>query len=164
MIQDSVLRRHIPGLLLLASLLIALGFFLIWPPERETHTLFFPGTTSAELSGERRLLPRARDRSHKVRLVVEELILGPAEIRHGRLLPRATRIRSIAFAEDTVYVDLSPQIMFGEEEVRVDVATGLAGIEQTLLYNFRWLENVTLTIGGQVPFQPAFLPMEDFPG
>jgi len=162
--DDSQLRRHLPGILLVLSIAIALGFFLIWPPDREARTLFFPGTTDVTLSGERRLVPRSADRNRELYLVVQELILGPAEIRHGRLVPRNTRISSLAIVDSTVYVDLSPDMMFGEDEVRVDVADGLAGVEGTLLYNFRWLEQVVLTIGGQEPFAPSFRMPEDSTG
>ena len=162
--DDSRLRRHLPGFLLLLCIAIAVGFFLIWPPDREARTLFFPGTTDATLSGERRLVPRSSDQSRELYLVVQELILGPAEIRHGRLLPRDTRISSLAMVDQTAYVDLSPEMMFGEDEVRIDVAEGLSGVQATLLYNFRWLERVVLTIGGQEPFAPSFRIPEDSPG
>jgi hypothetical protein len=89
-------------------------------------------------------------------LVVQELILGPTEIRHGRLLPRGTKISSLAVEGYIVYVDLSPDMVFGEQEVRVGVEEGLRGIKESLLYNFRWLEDVVLTIGGQEPFHPPF--------
>ena len=156
MSDDSQLRRHLPGFLLLASLIIAVGFFLIWPPERQARTLFFPGTTEAYLTGERRLVPRSDDRTRELYLVVQELILGPARIRHGRLVPRSTRISSVALAGKTAYVDLSPEMIFGEQEVRLDVQQGLRGIESTLLYNFRWLDRVVVTIGGQEPFAPSY--------
>ncbi len=159
---DSQLRRHIPGLLLFLCIVIAVAFFLIWPTDRVARTLFFPGTTDATFSGERRLVPHGSDRQRELYLLVQELILGPAEIRHGRLVPRNTRISSLAMADETVYVDLSPEMIFGEEEVRVDVAEGLRGVETTLLYNFRWLERVVLTIGGQEPFAPPFRVPEDY--
>ena len=93
--------------------------------------------------------------------MVEELILGPAQITHGRLLPRETEIQAVVLDEKSVYLDLSPDMMFGGEDVRLSVQEGLAGIRDTLLYNFRWLEQVTLTIGGQEPDVPAFLPLEE---
>ncbi len=159
--KDSFLRRHLPGFLLLASLLVAVGFFLIWPPEWEARTLFFPGTTSARLTGERRLVPRTRARQEEISVVIEELVLGPAQITHGRLVPRQTRVQAVVLDQKDVYVDLSPDVMFGGDEVRLEVLDGLAGIEDTLFYNFRWLDSVTLTIGGQEPDAPAFMPIEE---
>ena len=79
-------------------------------------------------------------------------------------MPRKTRISSLAIVDDRVYIDLSPEMIFGEQEVRIDVAEGLGGVEWTLLYNFRWLEEVVLTIGGQEPFLPSFRIPEDSTG
>lgn len=162
--ETQQLQKHLPGILLAASLAIAAAFFLIWPPELQARTLFFPGTTAVDLSGERRFLPRVQDNSRQVYLVVEELILGPVQIDHGRLLPRTTEINTVAIRDTTVYVDLSPDILFPESEVRLDVESSLDGIRRTLLYNFRWIDDVQLTIGGQVPFYPAFTIPEDATG
>lgn len=160
-VRERDFQRHLPGYLLLFCLAIAVGAFLIWPPDRQARILFFPGTTESVLSGERRLVPRASDRTRQLRLVVQELILGPSEIRHGRLVPRNSDIRSVSIVDETAYVDLSPEVMFGEDEVRLGVRDGLRGISDTLLYNFRWLDEVVLTIGGQEPFAPSFRIPED---
>lgn len=156
MTNDSLLRLHLPGLLLLLALLIALAFFLLLPPERVARTLFFPGTTTTELSGEQRLIPRVREQERALELLVEELLLGPTRISHSRLLPRETRARSVILRDDALYIDLNAAAMLEHEEVHVDIATGLDAIRETLLHNFRWLEEVILTIDGNVPFAPAY--------
>lgn len=145
-----------PGFLLLFSLLIAVGFFLLWPPDRVARTLFFPGTTEASLTGERRFLPRTRDRERSVELVVEDLLLGPARISHSRALPRATRVASLILDDDVMYLDLTDAAMFETAEVHVDVPTGIDAIRTTALYNFRFLEEAVITIDGEVPFSPAY--------
>jgi hypothetical protein len=154
--SDSILRVHLPGFLLLFTLLIAVGFYLIRPPERVTRTLFFPGTTATELSGERRLVPRTGDRERAIELLVQEVLLGPAKIKHSRALPRATRIDSLILSDDVVYVDLNEAAMLESPEVRVDVETGLRALRETVLYNDRSLDDVVITIAGNVPFVPAF--------
>ena len=156
MTNDSLLRLHLPGLLLILALLIALAFFLIFAPERVARTLFFPGTTTTELSGERRLIPRVREEERALELLVEELLLGPARISHSRLLPREARTRSVILRDDVLYVDLNAAAMLEHEEVHVDITTGLDAIRETILYNFRWLEEVILTIDRNVPFAPAY--------
>lgn len=158
---DETIRRHLPGLLLLVAFLISLALFLIWPPERIARTLFFPGTTEVTLTGERRLLPRVVSRERAMELVVEDLILGPALITHGRALPRETRMQSLILSEDTVYIDLSPEVLFHSEEVRIDLRGGLAAVEKSLRYNFRRVEEVVLTINGQVPFYPPHEELQD---
>lgn len=113
------------------------------------------------LSGERRLVPRTTDRIRAMELVVEEIILGPTMITHGRAIPRNTRIQSFVVDDSTIYVDLSPEIFFDTAEVRVDVRKGVDAIERTLRYNFRSLEQIRVTINGQVPFSPAYRIIEE---
>lgn len=156
MSSDSILRVHLPGVLLLFTLLVAVVFFLVRPPERIARTLYFPGTTATELSGERRLVPRTAARERALELLVQEVLLGPATISHSRALPRATRVDSLILSGDVVYVDLNEAAMLESPEVRVDVATGLSAIRETILYNDRSLEDVVVTIAGNVPFAPAF--------
>jgi hypothetical protein len=149
---------HIPGILLALSLLISLAFFLIMPPERVARTLFFPGATEAELSGERRLVPRVRDQEKAARLLADEMMLGPTRITLSRVFPRGTRVESLLLRNGVVYVDLNERAMIQSGEMRVDVRTGLAALRRTLLFNLRQLDEVVITINGNVPFAPAFRP------
>ena len=156
MTTDSALRLHIPGFLLAFAFALALGFFLIWPPERVARTLLFPGTTAAELSGERRLVPRTGDDERAIELLVEEMLLGPARISHSRAVARGTRVGSLMLRDDVVYLDLSERAMIADSEVRVGVRSGLEAIVESISYNFRFVEEIVLTIDGNVPFAPAY--------
>lgn len=157
--SDSVLRIHLPGLLLLLSLLISVGFFSFVPPERVERTLLFPRMRGSTLAGEERLVPRVGERSREVTLLVEELLLGPTRITNRRALPRSTRIDSAILVDDTFYLDLSAEAILSEEQTEIDVTMGLAAIEETLRYNFRWLDQVVITMDGNVPFSPAYRPI-----
>jgi len=154
--SDSPIRIHLPGLLLLFSFLVALLFYLVWPPSRVARTLFYPSATGTELSGERRLVPRTRDFRRAVELLAEEIVLGPVWIEHAAVLARETPIRSVAIAGKTAYVDLGVEAVLHADRVRLPMADGLAALEKTILYNFRSLEAVVVTVGGNVPFVPAY--------
>ena len=156
MTDDSALRRHLPGFFLLLCLFISAGFYLLSPPDRIARTLFFPGTTETSLSGERRLIQRTVSRERAIELLVEDLLLGPARISHSRSLPRRTQLSSLILEGSTVYLDVTTASMIETSEVHVDVATGLEAIRRTVLYNFRTVDEVVITIGGQVPFAPAY--------
>ncbi len=141
------------------SLLIAVLFYLIFPPDRIAMTLFFPGTTESSLSGERRLLPRADSETRAMHLLTEEMLLGPTRIDHSRVLPRQSRVESFIMAGETAFVDLSGDAMLPSTEVRIDIETGINAIRETLLFNFRSLEEVVVTIDGNVPFAPSYRPV-----
>ncbi len=146
-------------MLLAAAFLIALTFYLVHPPERVARTLFFPRTTRTELSSERRLVPRVPDAEREVRLLVEELLLGPVNIAHTRILPRETRIRSLLRRDDVVYLDLTAEPIVERSDTDGMVETAIEAIERSILFNFRSVEEVVITVGGNVPFRPAHRPV-----
>jgi hypothetical protein len=154
--QDSFVRIHLAGLLLLLAFVIAALIFWLFPPQHVARTLFFPGTTEMRLSGECRLVPRTSDQERAMELVVEELLLGPLLISHGRLFPRETAARALVLADGTAYVDLNTRAMLSDQAVRIPVADAIAAVRETLLFNFRSLEDVVVTIEGNVPFVPAY--------
>lgn len=159
MTHDSKIRIHLPGILIALCLAIAVLFYLVFPPERVARTLFFPGTTEAALSGERRLVPRVDSNRRAMHLLTEEILLGPARIDHSRVLPRQSRVESFIVSGRTVFVDLSEETILPSAEVHIDVGTGIDAIRQTLLFNFRSLEDVIVTIDGNVPFAPSYRPV-----
>ena len=156
MTSDSPIRTHLPGILVVAALAIALAFYAILPPSRVARTLFFPTATSSALVGERRLVPRTTNRERAMQLVTEEILLGPRLIQHAPVLPRETRIQSFIVADDVAYVDLSVEAILESDRVRLPVDAGLSALRETLLYNFRRLDDVVVTVSGNVPFVPAY--------
>ena len=153
-----MLRIHLPGILLLLAFVIALFFYLMYPPERVARTLFFPGAARTDLSSERRLIPRVSSSERAVRLVVQEMLLGPTNIAHGRALPRETTINSIMLQDRVVYLDLSQEPILARSDVEGLVETGLEAIRRSILFNFRSIDEVVVTIDGNVPFVPAYRP------
>lgn len=153
------MRIHLPGALLIASLIIALVFFFALPPGRVGRTLFFPGTTAVELSAERRLVPRVRDDERSIELLVEEMLLGPTRITHSRIFPRETKLASLMLRGETVYLDLSESAMLQGSEVHVSTDIALEALRTSIRYNFRGIREVVITIAGNVPFEPAYRPV-----
>ena len=89
-------------------------------------------------------------------LVTEEILLGPAVISHGRIFPKGTEMNVLIADDDVVYLDLTEDAMFYSPDVRITVAEGIEAIKRTLSYNFRSLDEVIVTINGNVPFEPAY--------
>ena len=154
--RDTFLRVHLPGILLAFALFVSVAFYLILPPDRISRTLYFPGNTNAELSGEMRLVPRTSSSERAIELVVEEVLLGPSVITHGRLFPRESEANAVILNGDTVYVDLDGRSIVDSPDVRVTAAQSIDALRYTLLQNFRFLESVVVTVDGNVPFVPAY--------
>ena len=157
--NDRLVRIHLPGALLLVALLIALFLYLVFPPARVARTAFFPGTASDLLSGERRLIPRSGDDLREIEILLEEMLLGPASINHRPIVPRGVFARSVILTGPDIYVDLDDEALLDAGLSNEQVRLAMAAIEQTLTYNYRQVERVEITIGGNVPFAPAQRPI-----
>lgn len=136
---------------LAASLAVAIAFYIAFTPNRVERILFFPGAVERELAGEARLVPRTDDLESRVRMVVEELMYGPARIDRSRVVSQNTRSRSVIVRGTTAYVDLSTDILNTEEEaLPLSLEESLAAIRHTLQFNFRSIDRVVITIGGEM--------------
>lgn len=149
-------QRTVSVSVLVVSFLIALGFFLASPPPRVERTLFFPGAIERTLAGEVRLVPRTDSLRTDVETLVEELILGPVSISNTRALPRSAEVKLVGIREDTAYVDLSGEVVVDEADVNLTFDERIETVETSIRYNFRTIENVVVTIEGQVPYAPHY--------
>ncbi len=142
--------RLLLGVVLGLSFLTSLIWFVASPPARIERVLFFPGAIDRELEGEPRLLPRRANLEHEVKTFVDELTYGPARIDRSRIVPRNVRTTSVMVRSDVAYIDLSPRMLDEDESVNLSIEESLAAIEYNLAWNFRSLDRVVLTIGGEL--------------
>ncbi len=140
-----------------ASIIISLLWFLVFPLRLQEQVLFFPDTVSGTLRGETRLMPARKSETAEVAQLIDELLLGPTAIHSTRLLPRGVSRESTLMREGTVYADLSMEAATQAAEIPLEEA--LVAIEKSILYNFRRVSTVVVTIGGQLPLEP---PYENF--
>lgn len=148
------LRRWLaPAGLAAAFMASALGL-LLGGDLPAARVLFFGGA-EGELAGETRYLPRRDGRAEQLRLLVDELILGPRSRDYAAALPRSTRVRSIMVHGDTAYVDLSAAAWLDDPGSGLQGADRLRAVASTLLFNAPWLRRAWLFVDGQAPDDPA---------
>jgi hypothetical protein len=114
------------------------------------RTLFFPALSNARLSGETRFLPRRRSLEGDVRLLVEEVILGPTQPAHRPLLPKETRLLSVLARQRVLFISLSHELL-QPAGGRLTAQEALAAIGLTVKFNFPRVRRLELLIEGQVP-------------
>lgn len=146
----------VAGGFLLLSFIVSLGAFVLWNDGQRDRTLFFPGARTSEVSGELRRLPRLDTTREDLRLLMREIILGPTEIRHGRLVPRGTQLRSVIVRDNKAFINFSEGILFEAPEQQLALEEVLDVLRRTVRYNFREIDRVVFTINGQLPSQPFF--------
>lgn len=149
-------RVAVAGGFLLLSFIVSLGAFVLFNDGRIDRTLFFPGARTAEVGGELRSLPRLDNTREDLQLLMREIILGPTEIRHGRLLPRGTQLRSVIVRDNKAFINFSEGILFEAPEQQLALEEVLDVLRRTVRYNFREIDRVVFTINGQLPSQPFF--------
>jgi hypothetical protein len=135
-------------------------FFLIEGHTRINYIIFFPESARAEITGEPRRMYRQDTLEKNVELLVREIILGPMDIRHTNIFPPNTRIRSVFVRNGIAALDFSPEIIFLGSQMRLSFDELVAAVRQTVLFNFRQLSGVVVTVDGQVPGVVSFLPQE----
>jgi hypothetical protein len=79
---------------LVLVLAVSLSAYFIIDNVHISRTFFFPDRRGG-LTGETRRLPDRKNGEEKIEQLVEELILGPFDIDHNRLVPKNTRLISI---------------------------------------------------------------------
>ncbi|MDR1626021.1 MAG: GerMN domain-containing protein [Spirochaetia bacterium] len=134
----------------------ALAFFLWEGRARINCLIFFPESAQEGLTGEPRRIHRQDSPERNVELLVREMMLGPMDIRHTNVFPQGTRLRSVFVRDAAAYLDFSPEILFPDNQIRLSFEELMAAIRRTVLFNFRELSGVVVTVNGQLPGTPSF--------
>lgn len=131
--------------------------FMVQPSVsgRERRVLFFPELSGTggplRLMGEVRYVPYRADPGADLRVLVEETILGPADHRAHRILPRAAEVISAHVQDATAYLNLSRHAWFEPTPVPSSGGERLRALADAIHYNFPGLREVRMLIEGQEP-------------
>jgi hypothetical protein len=138
------------GVLALSSLL-----YLGTGTERVRRVLFFPDPETLKLAGEEHFVPRVRGQEESMRMLVKELLLGPASYELARLLPKSVSLRSVSLRERVLYVDFSTSLVLDASTVLLDLGTVVQGVANNAYFNFPRLRGVYVFVHGQIPDIPG---------
>jgi len=116
----------------------------------ERRVLFFPTVSSARLAGEERLVPLKKGED-AVRILLAEIILGPVLPNHIRILPKKTRVTSLLWRKDSVYVNFSNHILNTDGEINYSYEEILFAAGNSILFNFPRIKHLYIFIDGQIP-------------
>jgi hypothetical protein len=146
----------IAAIMLVAAFVISLVFYLTLHADNAERVLFFPGNISDDISGERRVVTNFPELERDMEVLTEEVILGPTSLYRSRVLPKDTGIRVFMLRDNVLYVDLSREALRADDSVRLDFVDSAAVLQRSLHFNFRSLEDVVITVEGQLPNEPYF--------
>ena len=89
-------------------------------------------------------------------LLVQELILGPADLQYAALLPVDTELQLFMLRNDQVYMDLSAAAVTNRRNLIPSLDHAFALVEQSLTFNFPSIADVHITIEGNLPNYPHY--------
>ncbi|MFO8065652.1 MAG: GerMN domain-containing protein [Spirochaetia bacterium] len=156
-IENSIDRFIVvAAVLLFSTFAISLVLFFVFEADRVERVLFFPGNISQDIFGEERVLRNYSDTERDMRLLVEETILGPTSLYRSRVLPKQTEIQLFMLRGDVAYIDLSREALSEDGDVHIDFDVAESLLRRALHFNFRSLDEVVITVDGQLPGEPRF--------
>ena len=140
----------------LTALVLSLVLYMLFPQGVVERVLFFPDDLQKRITGEPRLVVRRQDREENVEQVLRELLLGPAEIQHKRVLPKNAGYRSVILRDDVLYIDYTDEVLFGVYDVPLSFTAMLDAVRETVRYNFPSVKEMVVTVNGQLPFETPY--------
>jgi len=145
------------GFFLVVLLLLSLGIFFLAGNRKVERTFFFPEiktqrrNSGIRFSGEERIIPRQKRRLDNIRLVIEEIILGPLSHKHSRLVSPEVTLYSLVLDQNKLFLNLSGEILNSAPHSTLPPEVQIQAIGNTILYNFPFLKKVYVFIEGQIP-------------
>jgi hypothetical protein len=139
--------------------ILAAVLVLTLPSQRgDRYNMAFPDTAGGSNHHEWRVLSPEDNMDSRVRLIVEELLLGPMELGAIPFFPGGTEIRSIVVNDGnrTVYIDFSSEIIVHDQSENIGFEEVMDLLEYNLFRNFPRLEQIIVTVEGQLPGVPRF--------
>ncbi len=145
------------GFLLIVALIFSLSFFLLGDNRKVQRTFFFPEVKAPhrdyeeKISGEERVIPRQKRALDNIRLLVEEIILGPLSHTHSRLVSSEIKVYSLVLDQSVLYLNLSGHMLEPDLQVALPLEVQIQALGNTILFNFPFLKKVFLFVEGQIP-------------
>ena len=153
-------KKHtiLAGTLLGAAFFISLLSMVLFPQPLSRRVLFFPNGVTGELDGEEHYIPRRPEQEEAITLFVKELILGPKTLGSIRVLPLRTEIEMLLLRNGELLIDFSPEILDVERDLSISFGDVLEMTEYNIRYNFPRVKKITITVAGQLPRTPRYVP------
>ncbi len=145
----------IPPALLLCFLLLNLGLFFTGRGQSR-RVLFFPLDSGNGQNGEIRNMRLEKGMEKELKAFVEELLLGPVSLEMNPVAPPGTRLESILYRDGQAYLDFSRELALNNGQFQLDCQKSMELIRENLLFNFPRIQNLVITVDGQLPYSGFF--------
>jgi hypothetical protein len=135
----------------MGTLLVSIALFFFFGDSRVARILYFPSEPQGRIVAELRFVPRHRTLEENVQETADNVLLGPTRHDALRLFPRGATVTAVMVSGRTLYIDLTPQVLQEDPEVRLRGTEALAALTRSLKQNFPRFADVVFLIDGQAP-------------
>ncbi len=153
--------KYVP-LILMGIFFIAGIVFLNLGFGRLDQVLFFPLDNGNGFNGEERLIRRYTGKVERMKHTINELLLGPSELELENIVPLGTKLQSLILSDRTVYLDFSKDFFEDFKGYSLPFQERLEYVERNMFFNYPFLDEVVITIEGQLPLNPYYRIEQDF--
>ena len=122
-------------------------FFLDTYKSRET-VFFYPSIKSGKIKAEIRSVISGQNPEEDAARIVSEYLLGPISTDLDNVFSLNTTLDSVLYRKKTIYINISEDAALAADNTK----TGITALEKTVKRAFPGIENVIITINGNVPF------------
>ncbi len=133
---------------------LSILFYILFSYSMVERVFFFPEDHTLEISGEARKIPRHEDEEANIEEYVREWILGPLVMENLSLFPRETRLNTILFRNEILYLDFTVDFILGGDETALSFRETLDAVVYGVNFNFPFINDVIFTIEGE-PVPPG---------
>jgi spore germination protein GerM len=128
----------------------ALAEFLIIDNNR--YTLVFNSAHDGTPIIEDRMIAASETKEEALTRYVDEVLLGPVDIDTAPLFYEGSRLESLFYRNDNVYINLSETAVLAPSSINQSVMENLSTFVSGIKRNFAYIDNVILFIDGNEVF------------
>lgn len=153
--KNGKLVPPVSGIFLCLIFGASLFLFVRYQKNWHQYVLFFPQYKDEEVvETEFRKFPMKESAEENMQSLIQEVLLGPEDLRHIAIMPESTELQSLLFRKGELFVDFSSELLFSGEAPQLSLREQISLIEKALRFNFREIEEIVFTIEGELPRIP----------
>ncbi|MCR4733442.1 MAG: GerMN domain-containing protein [Treponema sp.] len=148
--KNNLIKKITLALLFLIILGLSLSLFFL-KGQGKRYSFVFPSAENGKEVIEARYLKNIENKSD-VNVYIDELLLGSQLERTKKLFTRGTKVLSCFQRDKTLYLDLSPELIYEGSDV-IAIQDGIDLLKKNILMNFANISDIQVFVNGNYAFE-----------
>lgn len=158
-----MIKKIVPfiPLTLILILLITVTFLFHMEKGRTQHILFFPLDSMNGNNAEIRNIYRSAESSRRLDLFIQEMILGPVELKMNPFIPAGTKLKASIWKGNTLYLDFNKDFILNSQQIPFSYTEKIEYLNENIKFNFPQIKEIIVSIEGQIPGSTFYIESEN---